>query len=176
MKADIAVGDFDFASPETIEKAKSEGTKFYEYPAEKDETDLDLALKIAFRLGAKRCFVFGALGGRLDHELTNILMLKRYASMGMNITLSGLGNSVEILTHEFPCKFEGRSACSLSLIPLSDIVTGISTSGMKYELHDEDMASGSSRGVSNIVIAEVALISCVSGEAAIITSSECAMG
>lgn len=175
MRADIAVGDFDSANPETMEKAKSEGTKFYEYPAEKDETDLDLALKVAFRLGVKRCYVFGALGGRLDHELANIFMLRRYASMGMNVTLKGLRSSVEILTHVFPCRLEGRYACSLSLIPLSDTVVGISTLGMKYELHDEDLASGSSRGVSNIVGAEVAVISCVSGEAAIITSTECTM-
>ncbi|OQB48570.1 MAG: Thiamine pyrophosphokinase [Firmicutes bacterium ADurb.Bin153] len=172
MKADIALGDFDSVTDQEMDRARAEGTRIFEYPSEKDETDLDLALKLAFRLGSRRCFLYGALGGRIDHELANILLMRRYASMGMQITMMGKANTVEILTHDFPCYLAGREACTISIIPLSDTVIGIKTSGMKFELHGEDLSCGSSRGVSNQVIGELAEISCDSGEAAVVINAK----
>lgn len=173
MKPDLAVGDFDSASPSLVERARADGARIVEYPQEKDETDLDIALKLAYRAGVRRCYVYGALGGRIDHEMTNILLLRRYACMGMKVSLVGRSSSIEVLTHEYHCSFDGKSGCPVSLIPLSEILCGVRTKGMKYELHGEDMISGSSRGVSNLIIEDHAEISCITGEAAVITSGEC---
>ena len=173
MKPDLAVGDFDSAAPSLVERARAEGVRIVEFPQEKDETDLDIALKMTFRSGIKRCYVYGALGGRIDHEMTNILLLRRYACMGMRVSLVGKTSSIEVLTHEYHCSFEGKAGCPVSLIPLSEILCGVRTKGMKYELHGEDMVSGSSRGVSNVILEDYAEIACVTGEAAVITSVEC---
>ena len=116
--------------------------------------------------------VYGALGGRIDHEMTNILLLRRYACMGMKVSLIGRTSSIDVLTHEYHCRFEGKSGCPVSLIPISEILCGVRTKGMKYELHGDDMVSGSSRGVSNIIVEDYAEISCVTGEAAVITSGQ----
>ncbi len=170
MKPDLAVGDFDSAEPSLIERARAEGVRIVEFPQEKDETDLDIALKMTYRSGIKRCYVYGALGGRIDHEMTNIMLLRRYACMGMRVSLIGRSSTIEVLTHEFGCSFEGKAGCPVSLIPLSEILCGVRTRGMKYELHGEDMVSGSSRGVSNLIDDDYAEITCIAGEAAVITS------
>jgi len=172
MKADIAVGDFDSVTEEELERARTEGTRMFEYPSEKEETDLDLALKLAFRLGSRRCFLYGALGGRIDHGLANILLMRRYASMGMQITMIGKMNTIEMMTHDFPCHISGREGCTISIIPLSDTVIGIKTNGMKFELHGEDLSCGSSRGVSNQVMYKLAQVSCDSGEAAVVINEK----
>lgn len=172
MKPNLVVGDFDSASPGLVERARLEGARIVEFPQEKDETDLDIALKMTYRAGINRCMVYGALGGRIDHEMTNILLLRRYACMGMKVSLIGRTSSIDVLTHEYHCRFEGKSGCPVSLIPISEILCGVRTKGMKYELHGDDMVSGSSRGVSNIIVEDYAEISCVTGEAAVITSGQ----
>ncbi|MFR4698498.1 MAG: thiamine diphosphokinase, partial [Streptococcus salivarius] len=45
-------------------------------PAEKDDTDTELALKIVFQLYPEaEVTIFGAFGGRIDHMLSNIFLV-----------------------------------------------------------------------------------------------------
>lgn len=171
LKADIAIGDFDSLDKSHLKTAEDHGTKILEYPAEKDETDLELALKAAYRLGNRSCMVFGALGGRFDHELANVYLMKRFALMGMHMKLIGRSYSVELLNNERPVTIEGKIGATISLIPMADAVVGISTRGTRYELHGDDMVCGSSRGVSNIITQEHAEISCVSGDAVVVVNN-----
>ncbi len=171
LKADIAIGDFDSLDRSHLKMAEDDGTKIMEYPAEKDETDLELALKAAYRLGSRSCLVYGALGGRFDHELANVYLMKRFALMGMHMKLIGRSYSVELLNNERSVVIEGKTGATVSLIPMVDAVVGISTKGTKYELHGDDMVCGSSRGVSNVVTQDHAEISCVSGEAVVVVNN-----
>ena len=66
---DLVVGDFDSlgstpAHPNIIHS-----------PAEKDDTDMMLAVKQGLSRGFRRFVVNGGLGGRLDHTLANIQIL-----------------------------------------------------------------------------------------------------
>ncbi|MEZ4581030.1 MAG: hypothetical protein R3A10_05170 [Caldilineaceae bacterium] len=45
------------------------------HPTGKDQTDLELALERAIRDGAPDILLLGALGGRLDQTLANLLIL-----------------------------------------------------------------------------------------------------
>lgn len=171
LKADIAIGDFDSLDKSQLLVAEEQGTKILEYPADKDETDLELALKAAYRLGSMSCMVYGALGGRFDHELANVYLMKRFALMGMHMKLIGRSYSVELLNNEKPVVIQGRIGATISLIPMVDAVVGISTTGTKFELHGDDMVCGSSRGVSNIITEDRAEISCVSGEAIVVVNN-----
>ncbi len=53
----------------------------------------------------------------------------------------------------------GRPGDILSLIPLGGDAQGITTDQLEYPLHNEDLALGSTRGVSNVLLAEQAQIS-----------------
>src|SRR5262245_26352321 len=65
--ADVVVGDLDSVTPDALAEARARGADVEPHPAEKDETDLELALRKAVALGARRVTVIGGGGGRHDH-------------------------------------------------------------------------------------------------------------
>lgn len=77
IKAYYAVGDFDSVNEEEKLKIKANAIVYEEYPARKDETDLELAIQKAFDKDPSTIYLFGFTGGRLDHELINIQLLYR---------------------------------------------------------------------------------------------------
>ncbi|MER0123802.1 thiamine diphosphokinase [Streptococcus sp. ZJ93] len=75
LPLDVAVGDFDSVSFEERERICQATAIFIEAPAEKDDTDLELALKEVFaRYPKAQATVFGAFGGRLDHMMSNLFL------------------------------------------------------------------------------------------------------
>lgn|GEM_PF-25542 len=70
-------GDFDSVRaklPPEIECVK--------FPARKNQTDTEIAVEYARQRGFADFLLLGATGGRLDHALTNILLLKKFAERG----------------------------------------------------------------------------------------------
>src|SRR5206468_851156 len=57
LEVAVAVGDFDSASSEAIAAAERAGTRVDRHPAEKDATDLELALDAAIALQPDRILV-----------------------------------------------------------------------------------------------------------------------
>ena len=51
------------------------GARILQYPVEKNETDLELAILYACEQGCAQLRIAGALGGRLDHTLANLFLL-----------------------------------------------------------------------------------------------------
>jgi thiamine pyrophosphokinase len=61
-----------------------------------------------------------------------------------------------IVRHE--ARLEGPVGGIVSLIPLHGPATGVTTAGLLYPLADEDLAAGSTRGVSNELTGPVATV------------------
>jgi thiamine pyrophosphokinase len=75
LPLDLAVGDFDSVSPADFQQIKKTAKEVKIAPAEKDDTDLELALKTVFaKYPRAQATVFGALGGRMDHLLSNLFL------------------------------------------------------------------------------------------------------
>lgn len=75
LPLDLAVGDFDSVSEQELKKIKTAAKQFVTAPAEKEDTDTELALKTIFQQFDKaEVTIFGAFGGRLDHTLANIFL------------------------------------------------------------------------------------------------------
>lgn len=71
----MAVGDFDSVTAEALQFIKTHAQRFVAAPAEKDDTDLELALKETLSIWPQADIrIYGALGGRLDHSLSNIFL------------------------------------------------------------------------------------------------------
>ncbi len=76
LPLDLAVGDFDSVSRSELEMIQSSAKDFRIAPADKDDTDTELALKIIFQLYPEaEVTIFGAFGGRIDHMLSNIFLV-----------------------------------------------------------------------------------------------------
>lgn len=72
---DWAVGDFDSVSREEFDRISQVAGQLYQSPAEKDDTDTELALKLIFATHPDaEVTIFGAFGGRMDHQLSNLFL------------------------------------------------------------------------------------------------------
>ena len=159
--ADIVVGDLDSVSPDALSRARAAGADVESHPAEKDETDLELALRRAVALGVRHVTVIGGGGGRHDHLLANALVLAHddYADLELD-ALVGTARLTVIRTR---VELRGLPGSFLSLLPLGGPARGVRTEGLRYPLHDEALAPGTTRGVSNELLAPIAIVSLVDG-------------
>lgn len=75
LPLDMAVGDFDSVSETDLNNIKAQAKQVVQSVPEKNDTDLELALKAVFEEDpTARVSVYGAFGGRLDHFLSNIFL------------------------------------------------------------------------------------------------------
>ncbi|HEL2361356.1 TPA: thiamine diphosphokinase [Streptococcus suis] len=76
LPLDWAMGDFDSVTPEELGWIKDQAGRFLQAPAEKDDTDLELALKEIFKAYPQaQVRIYGALGGRMDHMMANLFLV-----------------------------------------------------------------------------------------------------
>jgi thiamine pyrophosphokinase len=157
----IVIGDMDSLDSEIIKKLKQKKIPFLKYPTMKDKTDTQLALDYAIKQKAKRISIIGGTkGNRLDHILANIFLLTTTKT-----DVSFIDGDQRTWIKKGPCKesVTGKKNDLLSLIPLSEKVTGIVTIGLKYSLHNETLHLGQSRGVSNVLLQNSTTVSFESG-------------
>lgn len=70
-----AIGDFDSVSVLEREGIQAAAGQFTLAPAEKEDTDTELALKLIFEAYPEaQVTIFGAFGGRLDHLVSNLFL------------------------------------------------------------------------------------------------------
>ncbi|HEL2412126.1 TPA: thiamine diphosphokinase [Streptococcus suis] len=75
LPLDWAIGDFDSVTPEELGWIKDQAERFLQAPAEKDDTDLEMALKEVFKAYPQaQVRIYGALGGRMDHMMSNLFL------------------------------------------------------------------------------------------------------
>ena len=148
LEVTVAVGDFDSASPEAVDVAEASGTRIDRHPAEKDATDLELALDVAASMSPARILVLASTGGRLDHELATLLLLgsERYAGTQLDAFVGTA--RVHVIRGERV--LEGAPGELVTLVALHGGAEGVTTEGLAYPLRGEALAAGSSRGVSNV--------------------------
>jgi thiamine pyrophosphokinase len=177
LRIDRWVGDGDSLSSAEIEQLRSAGVPVELVPAEKDESDAELAMVAAVRAGATDLTILGALGGpRLDHGLANVALLAHPALAGRVATLLDATTRVSLLTgpgdgaRRQAVGFHGRVGDIVSLLPLSPTVDGIVTTGLRYPLRDEALTLGPARGLSNIRTGATATISVREGRLLVIES------
>lgn len=145
----VVVGDLDSASAGDLVWARAENAEIVEYPADKDHTDLELALDVADEAGVDRIVAVGIEGGRLDHELGNwaALCAKRTARVDVH-TEHG---TVSILHGDSHGRLDmtGTRGDLVSLIARSDEATGVRTTGLRWPLDGATLSSTTTRGISN---------------------------
>ena len=161
LRADLVVGDFDSVTPATLAAAEADGTVVERHPADKDATDLELALAAAQRAGATRLTVVGAGGGRLDHFFANALLLAAPAGAAMEVHALVGPAHVAVVRHETTLR--GPVGSLVTLLPVGGPALGIRTTGMRWPLTDDELGPGSTRGVSNEMTGTTATVAVTAG-------------
>jgi thiamine pyrophosphokinase len=161
VQPDLIMGDMDSVDAKVLEKYLASGIEILKYNRDKDKTDTQLALEYAITLKPESIEIWGSLGGRIDHALANLFLLKTAERTGIKISL--IDEYCEIFAVEKEVSLEGAVGQTVSLFALGCQTEDISLNGFKYSLNNETLEMGSSRGVSNIVISSPATIYIRSG-------------
>lgn len=147
---DVLLGDLDSIFPEILESYKTEGTVINRHPKRKDATDLELALDLAVEKGSRSVWLVGALGGRWDMSLANIMLAAGDKYKHLKISLLGQDCSMHIL-HPAAHTIIGKPGQKVSILPLKGDAHGVTLDEFEYPLKDHDVPFGSSIGVSNVM-------------------------
>ncbi len=168
-RIDIALGDFDSLCGRQSEIPES--TKKITVPSEKDETDTQLAVNEALKMGADEIVIIGGLDGRLDHTLSNVAILEAMADMRVHALIANGQNRIRYIRST--STLIARSGYKyLSVIAADDVVKGVSIEGCKYPLCNAKLSRKFQYTVSNEIEGNCALISVKKGGIYIVESRD----
>jgi thiamine pyrophosphokinase len=153
---DMVIGDLDSMPDEMRSWLAEKNTPLTSFPTDKDETDLELALLHAAANHDDEIWLLGALGGRLDQTLANILLLAHPNLLDRRVLLVNQYERAWLVTGQ--TTIEGRAGDLVSLIPLGGEVQVQQTRGLRWPLQDEILFFGPARGVSNVMTADQATV------------------
>jgi thiamine pyrophosphokinase len=153
---DVVIGDLDSysARPDMDVKVILENSQ--------ETNDLEKAIQHAIDCDAKHIVVLGATGERLDQTLKNISVMVQFTDEISDLVLKDDLCWMRILPESY--SFKTLPGTLISLFPVSGIVEGITTRGLKYSLHDESLQNGVRDGSSNEATEETVEISHKKGD------------
>ncbi|MDP1836791.1 MAG: thiamine diphosphokinase [Chlamydiales bacterium] len=149
------VGDLDSVTPKTLDLYRD--IPLHQYPFDKNETDLELAIARAKPSSDNHVVVYGAMGLRMDHSVANLYLLARYPGC-----LSFESDTEIIFAIDGTCQINTHAGQIISLLPLGEPVEGVQTSGLRWELNNATLNS-SFLSVSNECLGSQVAISTHSG-------------
>lgn len=142
---EIVIGDFDSSTMPT-------NLNVLKLNVEKNETDGQEALAYAIKKGYDEIAIYGISGGRLDHEMGNLSLLKSGEEQG--VSMVGKEDDVDIYfkskgKYAFKTQ-KGKEFSIITFIEDSIISNGI---GVKYPIDNLHLSSNSlGRAISNVAI------------------------
>jgi len=157
---DLLIGDLDSVSGDVL-KEYTDLLPIRKLQCEKDDTDGVDALDVAVQRGADDVLILGALGGRLDHALANLMLLVRAHQHGVRAQI--LDEQVRIFRVDAEAELIGAQGDTVSLLPLGE-AHGVTVSGLHYPLEDGMLRSDHPLGISNVVAHDRAYVSVRGGD------------
>lgn len=162
---DVIIGDFD-----SVKVSVPKDIPTIKHPADKDKTDLEICVEYALENGCDTVFILGALGGRIDHTVGSLCVLKYAMERGAEAMILNGKSRVYLVDREIEIAREKFDY--VSLIPCTEKVTGVYTLGLKYELNGRELVKSSSLGISNEFYNNTAKIRIESGLLYVICTQE----
>lgn len=154
---DVIVGDFDSVTPAAAAAVATQRR----FPVDKDATDLALALVEARDRGAGSITAVGGSGGRLDHFLANVAALT--CDDLASVRVDALMGPARLWVVRERQTISGNVGQVVTLLACGGPATGVRTAGLKWALEGETLDPGSTRGVSNVLVAPEATLTLETG-------------
>jgi len=162
LKPDLIVGDLDSIEPAVRDHYQQQDCTFQTFPAEKDESDLQLALDEAAARQPSLITIIGALGRRFDHAFGNVSLLSSLCNRGINAQIVDATHTIHVFDRELVVT--GKTGDYLSLFALTPQAEGVTTEALKYPLRAETLYAGDTRGLSNELLGSAARVTVKSGK------------
>lgn len=153
---DLIVGDFD-----SLSDIPQDGNVL-KLAAEKDDTDMSVAIKEGICAGYREFHIYGGTGGRMDHTIANIQMLAYLSEKKMRGWLFHRDSVLTVITDG---KLILDRDCSgyVSVFSYSEKSAGVYLRNLKYELNDATLTNRFPLGVSNEFIGKESSITVETG-------------
>ena len=159
IKPNHIVGDFDTVNKEILDLYKKDTSiKIHRFNPIKDNTDTDIAIRLAVELHSDEIIIIGGIGTRIDHVLGNIQVLKYALDNKVKCKIIDESNEIQLINKTTILNKSENDKKYISLIPLTEKVENINLKGFKYELKNGELTMGSSLGISNEILKEQAII------------------
>lgn len=186
MPTDI-VGDFDTVDEEILTAYEhQEGVSIRRFQPEKDDTDSEIAVKLALEYGSTQIDILGASGTRLDHTIGNIRLLglihqasgkvcdRQLCDEPICAYIYDKNNRVRLVEKECVIRKTEAYGKYVSILPFTQRVEGITLRGFKYPLenHTMDILEAPTLGISNEIVGEEGCITAKAGILLVIESSD----
>ncbi|MEZ4357991.1 MAG: thiamine diphosphokinase [Eubacteriales bacterium] len=162
---DLIIGDFDSVSK------KPKHDNIITLKAEKDDTDMMLALKEGLAKGYKTFHIYGGTGDRPEHTLANVQALAYLSKKDARGFLFGENRVTTVITNG-EINFDDDKEGYISVFSYSDKSRGVNLSGLKYELKDKTILNDMPIGVSNEFIGKKSKISVENGTILVIWGTD----
>lgn len=149
---DVIVGDFDTVSSELLEMySKDKQCRTVRLNPVKDDTDTQCAMNIAIEMGAEEIDIIGGTGGRIDHGLANIFMLKMALEKGVRAVMYDEVNKVYVIKGHKKLKRDPLYGRYISFMQLEGPALNVTMKGFLYNVEhfDFDTSKEYRLGVSN---------------------------
>lgn len=141
------IGDFDSLPPAAVSYLSQIGCELVRVKREKDETDTELSLRHVLARGADNITLLGALGGRIDHTLANLILLAALAKKGILARAVTPPLTVYAVTETIVV--QGTKGDLVSVFPFQGPAVGVTEIGFKYPLTDAYLDPFAVVGISN---------------------------
>lgn len=145
------VGDFD--SLNRLSTPLPKMIRIIEHPVEKNCTDGELALRYCVdNFSVSEIIIYGALGGKLEHILGNLALLKIAKELGISAKIKE--KTLEIFLIDKDITLSTNKGDSVSVLPYGGKSTVLSSEGLYYPLTDLPLSPDDTRGISNVATGE----------------------
>ncbi len=153
---DVIIGDMD-----SVKTDLPTSVKQIKLNCEKDDTDTQACIDYLIEEGCGEIVLLGALGGRADHELANIMLTAYSHKKGVKLILKNKDSEIFAVTDY--AEICGEKGDNISLIPILGDAEGVNISGLKYTLENAILEAGKTVGISNEFIGEKAIVTVKKG-------------
>ncbi len=164
---DCVVGDMDSVDLNLLAAAEKGGALIERHPVMKDESDLELALAAAKRLGVTDAHVVARDGGRLDHQFANLVVLAAPRLDPMRVSATIGDHQVWVVRGGQDLRLPVGS--HLGIHAVGGPAT-VSTSGVAFPLDREVLSAFEARGIANAVVEEPVRLEVTLGVVLIVSS------
>ncbi|MEG0256740.1 MAG: thiamine diphosphokinase [Christensenella sp.] len=150
----LIVGDMDSVSKKTL-KLYEDKSEIITAPTEKNETDAALAVDEAAKRGVEHIVFLGATGGRIDHLLSNLMLLKYAHNKDADLIIED--DEHEICLRRGNFDIYGKKGQTVSIIPMNKSAV-VNAKGLYYPLVNLVLTNEHPRGVSNVFLGNKAAV------------------
>ena len=153
------IGDFDSIKSSTKERAKRDGARVLAFDEDKDETDLEIALKTAKEFQADSITIVGGEGKDLDHLFSNLLCISSFNDKEVTKWIT----KTECIIFSDQKIYDAEENKIFSILPLTDL-KNLTIKGSKWDIEDETIPYGSSKTLRNVATRNTLEVHCKSGK------------